>query len=129
MGAAADAPPQCRWGGLAPTLVAPRCRRPRDLPAQALVSFASFPPPRQTAQELRERFFGDELEMQSYGKAYGIIWEHDAADTAYRPGTNGETVVEVATRIRALIEVGGALSGCTCPVCAALCTLYLWAAR
>ncbi len=71
--------------------------------------------PRQTAEELRERFFGDELEMQSYGKAYGIIWEHDAADTSYRPGSNGETVVEVATRIRALIEVGKTFGGCKHP--------------
>lgn len=40
----------------------------------------------QEAIELRERFFGEELELQPYGAAYGKIWEGDAVNAHHKPG-------------------------------------------
>lgn len=58
----------------------------------------------QVAPELRERFFGDDLELQPYSTAYGKIWERDA-ESASVPGGNGECVNEVSIRVRKLFEV------------------------
>ncbi|KXZ51152.1 hypothetical protein GPECTOR_13g639 [Gonium pectorale] len=60
--------------------------------------------PVQIAPELRERFFGEELELQPYGAAYGKIWEHDAQTSSHRPGGNGESVDEVSARLRLLFQ-------------------------
>ncbi|KAG2423994.1 hypothetical protein HXX76_014820 [Chlamydomonas incerta] len=80
-----------------------RTQRTAELASQA----AGLQPelvPVQVAEELRERFFGDELELQSYGKAYGTIWERDAVSTDTSPGGNGETVNQVSSRIRQLFQ-------------------------
>ncbi|KAG2498418.1 hypothetical protein HYH03_003676 [Edaphochlamys debaryana] len=58
----------------------------------------------EVAPELRERWFGDDLELQSYHRAYGTIWERDAESTSNRPGGNGESVEEVSGRMRALFK-------------------------
>ncbi|PNW73560.1 hypothetical protein CHLRE_13g564000v5 [Chlamydomonas reinhardtii] len=77
-----------------------RTQRTAELAAQA----AGLQVPVQTAEELRERFFGDDLELQSYGKAYGTIWERDAVSTDTCPGGNGESVSQVSHRIRQLFQ-------------------------
>ncbi|KAG2439828.1 hypothetical protein HYH02_010461 [Chlamydomonas schloesseri] len=80
-----------------------RTQRTAELAAQA-AGLQSQSVPVQSADELRERFFGDELELQSYGKAYGKIWERDAVSTDTHPGGNGESVNEVSARIRQLFQ-------------------------
>ncbi len=80
-------------------------RSQRARPARRLPARNARVPPAQVAPELRERYFGDELELQSYGKAYGRIWERDAESAEARPGGNGESVAEVAARVQALVRV------------------------
>ncbi|EFJ51472.1 phosphoglycerate mutase [Volvox carteri f. nagariensis] len=60
--------------------------------------------PVQVAPELRERFFGDKLELQPYNTAYGKIWERDEVSSTNVPGGNGESVDEVSSRIRQLFQ-------------------------
>ncbi|GLI66199.1 hypothetical protein VaNZ11_009898 [Volvox africanus] len=80
-----------------------RTRRTASLAAEAAGLQADMCPI-QVAPELRERFFGDELEMQPYRTAYGKIWERDEVSTASVPGGNGESVDEVSARIRHFFE-------------------------
>mmetsp|Transcript_8479 Transcript_8479/g.18141 ORF Transcript_8479/g.18141 Transcript_8479/m.18141 type:complete len:215 (+) Transcript_8479:126-770(+) len=58
-----------------------------------------------SADELCERFFGSELEEKPYGGAYEAIWSADAADPDSRPGGDGESVNQVAARVRGLFQV------------------------
>jgi broad specificity phosphatase PhoE len=54
---------------------------------------------------LRERYFGDALELTSHD-GYCPAWEADAADPASQPGGDGESVADVAQRLQQLMEVG-----------------------
>lgn len=60
--------------------------------------------PVQVAPDLRERFFGAGLELQPYAAAYGTIWERDVQDSGFQPGGDGESVAEVAARVRGLFK-------------------------
>lgn len=50
----------------------------------------------------RERFFGAALEGQLHA-AYRDVWDADAKDSAARPGGDGESVDQVAARLKALL--------------------------
>ncbi|GLC37150.1 hypothetical protein PLESTM_000548100 [Pleodorina starrii] len=95
-----------RAGRLVCVLTSPFSRTRRT--AALAVEAAGLQPdtcPLQVAPELRERFFGDDLEMQPYSAAYGKVWERDAESTASVPGGNGESVDDVSTRVRQLFQV------------------------
>ncbi|CAI5946363.1 unnamed protein product [Closterium sp. NIES-64] len=57
----------------------------------------------QTAEELRERYFGRHLELNSHD-LYPAVWVDDRKDAAFRPGGDGESVVAVAQRTARLIR-------------------------
>ncbi|CAI5528126.1 unnamed protein product, partial [Closterium sp. Naga37s-1] len=57
----------------------------------------------QTAEELRERYFGRHLELNSHD-LYPAVWVDDRKDTAFRPGGDGESVVAMAQRTARLIR-------------------------
>ncbi|MEW5304221.1 MAG: hypothetical protein WDW36_006847 [Sanguina aurantia] len=55
--------------------------------------------------DLRERFFGSDLELQPYAAAYGHIWEHDELSAESHPGGgDGESVKDVAARIQLMFQ-------------------------
>ena len=56
-----------------------------------------------TAPEIRERYFGTELEGES-DERYAEAWKIDAVNPKAPPGDNGESVAKVAERIRRLID-------------------------
>ncbi len=57
------------------------------------------------APALRERFFGTSLELAPYAAAYGTTWQRDAATGGeFRPGGDGESVAEVAARVKGLFQ-------------------------
>mmetsp|Transcript_42822 Transcript_42822/g.101636 ORF Transcript_42822/g.101636 Transcript_42822/m.101636 type:complete len:218 (+) Transcript_42822:380-1033(+) len=51
--------------------------------------------------DLRERFFGG-LELQNHGQ-YADVWEADAQDESTQPPGSGESVAQVAQRLRSLL--------------------------
>ena len=55
-----------------------------------------------TDEALRERFFGDDLELRDHS-LYEGVWKDDAANPRSIPGGNGESVVDVAARLEALL--------------------------
>ncbi|CAI5467887.1 unnamed protein product [Closterium sp. Yama58-4] len=57
----------------------------------------------QTAEELRERYFGRHLELNSHD-LYPAVWVDDRKDASSRPGGDGESVVAVAQRTAHLIR-------------------------
>ncbi|CAI5509352.1 unnamed protein product [Closterium sp. Naga37s-1] len=57
----------------------------------------------QTAEELRERYFGHHLELNSHD-LYPAVWVDDKKDAAFRPGGDGESVLAVAQRTARLIQ-------------------------
>lgn len=54
--------------------------------------------------ELCERYFGSALELQDHASHYAATWAQDEKDPGYRPGGDGETVEEVAGRVKKLVE-------------------------
>ncbi|KAI8475590.1 MAG: phosphoglycerate mutase [Monoraphidium minutum] len=57
----------------------------------------------QVAPELRERFFGAALELESHDN-YCPAWAADEKDPSSRPGGDGESVAGVAARILGLLQ-------------------------
>ncbi|CAI7891259.1 unnamed protein product [Closterium sp. NIES-53] len=57
----------------------------------------------QTAEELRERYFGHHLELNSHD-LYPAVWVDDRKDATFRPGGDGESVLAVAQRTARLIQ-------------------------
>jgi broad specificity phosphatase PhoE len=54
-----------------------------------------------TSDSLRERYFGS-YELQSHG-AYEAVWARDSEDEGHRPEGGGESIRDVAERLRALL--------------------------
>lgn len=57
----------------------------------------------QVAPDLRERFFGAALELESHDN-YSPAWAEDEKDPSSRPGGDGESVRGVAARVLGLLE-------------------------
>ncbi|GJP43106.1 hypothetical protein CLOM_g2603 [Closterium sp. NIES-68] len=57
----------------------------------------------QTAEELRERYFGQRLELNSHD-LYPAVWVDDRRDAGFAPGGDGESVLAVAHRVARLIQ-------------------------
>lgn len=65
------------------------------------------------SEALRERYFGSELEGKCASMCYGKVWEEDEKNSLYRPGGDGESVADVAGRVRQFVyEVEDRYSGC-----------------
>ncbi|GFH16199.1 uncharacterized protein HaLaN_12574, partial [Haematococcus lacustris] len=82
--------------------------------------------------ELVERDFGSDNEGQPYAGRYEVVWAEDQRDSQHPAGNDGESVVNVAERLKALLqEVEGQHQGCnvllvahgdTLSICQALMT-------
>ncbi|CAI7771926.1 unnamed protein product [Closterium sp. NIES-54] len=55
------------------------------------------------SEELRERYFGHHLELNSHD-LYPAVWVDDRKDATFRPGGDGESVLAVAQRTARLIQ-------------------------
>jgi len=55
------------------------------------------------ACELRERYFGQDMELGSHS-TYADVWEVDSTDPHQKAGGTGESVHEVAARVKTLLE-------------------------
>ncbi|GFH24339.1 uncharacterized protein HaLaN_22114, partial [Haematococcus lacustris] len=55
--------------------------------------------------ELVERDFGSDNESQPYAGRYEAVWAEDQRDSQHPAGSDGESVVNVAERLRALLQV------------------------
>ncbi|KAJ9529438.1 hypothetical protein QJQ45_013716, partial [Haematococcus lacustris] len=55
--------------------------------------------------ELVERDFGSDNEGQPYAGRYEAVWAEDQRDSQHPAGSDGESVVNVAERLRALLQV------------------------
>ncbi|KAK9803307.1 hypothetical protein WJX72_011025 [[Myrmecia] bisecta] len=71
--------------------------------AAAELGFQSCDPRLQVAPELRERFFGDALELQSDSN-YPRVWQQDANDLTVGPSGGGESVMDVSVRLQQLFS-------------------------
>ena len=58
----------------------------------------------QVCESLCERYFGSGLELSSHDN-YHVVWAADVADTSSTPGGDGESVEDVATRLKKLMKV------------------------
>ncbi|KAK9832289.1 hypothetical protein WJX74_005468 [Apatococcus lobatus] len=70
-----------------------------DAAASASVKTASI----EIAEELRERYFGTGLELQS-DKGYQQVWAADAIDSSTCPSGGGESVEQVSCRLKQLVQ-------------------------
>ena len=54
-----------------------------------------------------ERYFGKEHELQGAFDGYEVAWKRDLVDPSSRPGSDGESVQDVAARVKAFLQVRG----------------------
>lgn len=56
------------------------------------------------ADALVERYFGKDLELQDHVNGYNAVWSADERDPTSRPGSDGESLQEVAARVEKFLQ-------------------------